>query len=49
MSAIFEEILSRLVRRSDLSEDVLGMPLPEMGAEPALSVFDVQHVIPPAK
>jgi hypothetical protein len=49
MSAIFQEILFRLVRGSDLSKDILGMPFPEMGAESALSVFNVQHVIPPAK
>ena len=48
MSAIFQEILFRLVRRSDLREDVLGMPFPEVGAKSALSVLNVQHLIPPA-
>ena len=46
MSAIFEEILFRLVRSSDLREDVLRMPFPKMGAEPALSVLNVQHLNP---
>ena len=48
MSAIFEEILFRLVRGSDLREDVLRMPFPEVGAESALSVLNVQHLVPPA-
>jgi hypothetical protein len=41
VATIFHEVLFGLVGTPDLGQNLLGVPLPEMGAKSALSVFNV--------
>jgi len=41
VATIFHEILFGFVGTPDLSQNLLGVPFPEVGAKSALSVFNV--------
>jgi hypothetical protein len=47
MPALLQEVLRRLLAGPDLDESLLlvGLVFPEVGAEPALAVVNLEHLV----